>query len=588
MTETAVASPKEGPSTAIDAFLEQEQRKELLRFTTAGSVDDGKSTLIGRLLYDSQGIYEDQLAAIQNSSINRASGPIDFSLLTDGLKAEREQGITIDVAYRYFSTPKRKFIIADTPGHEQYTRNMATGASTAQLAVVLVDARKGVLPQSRRHAYIASLLGIPYIVVAVNKMDLVGYSAEVFERIVQDFREFAAPLPIQHLHFIPISALEGDNVVRRSERMPWYDGESLLEFLENVPVQVQTTFEDLRFPVQYVIRPSLDFRGFAGQLASGRLRPGDAVMVLPSGRTSRIRRIVTWDGDLSEAFPPMSITVCLEDEIDISRGDMLVNPARMPHVSRRLEAMVVWMHTDPAEIGKPYLIKHTTQQVRGEITAIRYKVDVNTLTHVEARRLELNEIGAIALEVHKPLFFDPYEVNRHTGAFIVIDPISNLTVGAGMISRRPPREEPRRTSVLAGVDIERSRLTPAERFVRLGHHPLTIWMTARIEVAYMLERELFDRGCFVHVLADDVESHALPDLARMSAAAGLITICSIAGADEEDRDRAREMVGAERFVEIDPASLPPDDAAAARFICQLLEQRGLIPPDQRGLEGEGI
>ncbi len=572
--------------SGIDEFLQQEQHKELLRFTTAGSVDDGKSTLIGRLLYDSKGVYEDQLASVKKASVNRSAGPIDFSLLTDGLKAEREQGITIDVAYRYFTTPKRKFIIADTPGHEQYTRNMATGASTAQLAIVLVDARKGVLPQSRRHAYIASLLAIPHVVVAVNKMDLVDYSEEVFNRICEDFRVFARDLHLSNVHFIPISALEGDNVVTESPRTPWYRGGSLLNLLETVPIELNFG-EDMRFPVQYVVRPTLDFRGYAGQVASGVIRQGDRLMVLPSGRTSKVKSIVTFDGDLEEAHAPQSVTVCLEDEIDISRGDMLVKPSRMPHVSRRVEATLVWMHTDPMQVDRPYLLKHTSQQVRATVTQLQHRVDINDLSSIPADTLELNEIGVVSLETHRPLFFDAYRRNRATGSFILIDPVSNLTVAAGMIAERVVRED-RTRKALAGVEFERSRLTAAERWERAGHRPVTIWLTARTDVAYLLERELFDRGCLVHVLADDVESHFLPELAKISAAAGLITICTVASDEDGERDRAREVVGAEQFVDIDPQTLSTKDIEAKEQITRLLEARGFVRPDDRGVGGDGI
>ena len=572
--------------SGIDEFLEQEQHKELLRFTTAGSVDDGKSTLIGRLLYDSKGVYEDQLASVKKASVNRSAGPIDFSLLTDGLKAEREQGITIDVAYRYFTTPKRKFIIADTPGHEQYTRNMTTGASTAQLAIVLVDARKGVLPQSRRHAYIASLLAIPHVVVAVNKMDLVEYSEEVFHRICDDFREFARDLHIPSIYFIPISALEGDNVVTDSPRTPWYRGGSLLNLLETVPIELNFG-EEMRFPVQYVVRPTLDFRGYAGQVASGVVRLGDRLMVLPSGRTSKVKSIVTFDGDLEEAHAPQSVTVCLEDEIDISRGDMLVKPSRMPHVSRRVEATVVWMHSDAMQLDRPYLLKHTTQQVRATITNLQHRVNINDLSAIPADTLELNEIGVVSLETHRPLFFDAYRRNRATGSFILIDPVSNLTVAAGMIAERVVRED-RTRKALAGVEFERSRLTAAERWERAGHRPVTIWLTARTEVAYLLERELFDRGCLVHVLADDVESHFLPELAKISAAAGLITICTVASDEDGERERAREVVGVDQFVDVDPQTLSTKDVEAKDQITRMLESRGFVRPDDRGVGGDGI
>jgi sulfate adenylyltransferase large subunit len=574
--------------SGIEEFLAAEQQKELLRFTTAGSVDDGKSTLIGRLLYDSKGVYEDQLAAVKKSVLNRSTGPIDFSLLTDGLRAEREQGITIDVAYRYFSTPKRKFIIADTPGHEQYTRNMATGASTAELAIVLVDARKGVLSQSRRHAFIASLLGIPHVIVAVNKMDLVGYSAEVFDRIREDFETFARDVGLHDPVYIPISALEGDNVVARSDRMPWHRGPNLLEHLESVPIARRETTMPMRFPVQYVIRPTLDFRGYAGQVAAGELRAGDRVMILPSGRTSRITQIATWDGDLESARAPMSVTVCLADEIDVSRGDMLVPPNAMPHVSRRLEAMLVWMHADALELERPYLVKHTTQQVRATFTRIAHKVDVNTLAKVEATRLELNEIAQVAIETHRPLFFDAYRRSRATGSFIVIDPVSNVTVGAGMLLERAPDERRTGRSALSGVEFEQSRVTPGERYGRSGHYPVTVWLTARRDLAYLVERMLFDRGCLVHVLADDFESHLLPELARMSAAAGLITICSIASAQAGDREAARDTVGVDHFVAFEPEDLSAHDEEAAARICRVLEDRGFLGTIGAGLSGEGI
>lgn len=580
-TETAAA-----PAT-IEEFLRQHEQSELLRFSTAGSVDDGKSTLIGRLLYDSKAVYEDQLTAVKNSRVNRASGPIDFSLLTDGLKAEREQGITIDVAYRYFSTPRRKFIIADTPGHEQYTRNMATGASTAQLAVILVDARNGMLPQSRRHTYISWLLGIPYLVVAVNKMDLVEFRQEVFERIRQDFLRFASQLGVAHIQFIPISALDGDNVVTRSGRTPWYGGPSLLEYLETVPLTASSNFEDLRLPVQYVIRPDLNFRGYAGQLASGLLRPGDTVMALPSGRTTRVRELVSYDGNLSEAFPPMSVTVVLEDELDISRGDMLVDPVRMPHVSRRFEADLVWMHSEPMAPGKPYLFKHTTQITGGKIEQLHYKVDVNTLSQEPAEQLALNEIGCVRIETSKPLFFDAYKRNRATGAFIVIDPLQNGTVGAGMIreSRAVRRDDG--ADRLIRLDVKAERVTPAERYARAGHLPAVVWLTAREDLAWLVERRLFDRGCAVQALVDDAESHALPAIARILHAAGLIVICSVASEDLEDKQRLASLVPAPQFLAPSPSELSPRDNEATDQIVRALELRGILPG--AGLTpGEGI
>ncbi|MDZ4798717.1 MAG: sulfate adenylyltransferase subunit CysN [Bryobacteraceae bacterium] len=575
------------PAT-IQSFIEQELQKELLRFTTAGSVDDGKSTLIGRLLYDSKGVYEDQIASVRKASVNRNAGPIDFSLLTDGLRAEREQGITIDVAYRYFSTPKRKFIIADTPGHEQYTRNMATGASTAQLAIVLVDARKGVLPQSRRHAYIASLLGIPNVIVAVNKMDLVDYSADIFAEICKEFGEFVKDLGIQRLYNIPISALEGDNVVTESPKTPWYRGGSLLHILETVPLKLDHEFESMRFPVQYVIRPTLDFRGYAGQVAAGIVRQGDSIMVLPSGRTTKVKEIVTFDGPLESAHLGQSVTITLEQEIDISRGDMLVHPDAMPHVSRRFEADVVWMQATPLQPDTPYLIKHTSQQIPATVSEILWRTSVQDLAHLPAEKLELNEIGRVRIETRKPLFFDPYRRSRGTGSFILIDPLTNLTVGAGMIAERDRREERRRTQLLEGIDFESSRLTPAERWERIGHRPVTVWLTARRTLAYSLERELFDRGCMVHVLADEFENHMLADLARMSNAAGLITICCPASDDAQTREDARNVIGSDAFVELDPASLASADETAVLQITAILEQRGFVGADERGIDGEGI
>src|SRR5215213_1522453 len=420
----------------IHAYLERNQRKELLRFLTCGSVDDGKSTLIGRLLHDTKGIYDDQLAAVKKDSVKHGTtgeGQIDLALLTDGLRAEREQGITIDVAYRYFSTDKRKFIIADTPGHEQYTRNMATGASTCQLAIILIDARHGVVTQTRRHSFIVSLLGIRHVVVAVNKMDLVGYSREVFERIKDEYTGFVAKLDLPDITFIPMSALKGDNVVSKSDAMPWYPGPPLLDHLETVHIASDRNLTDLRFPVQYVIRPNLDFRGFAGTVASGVVRTGDEVMVLPSGKRSRVKSIVTHDGELEEAFAPQAVTVTLADEVDVSRGDMLVLPDSPPHVSSQIEAMVVWMAEQPLVPGRTYTLKHTTRQVAAEVAAFRHGVDVNTLEHRAVARLGLNEVGHVQLSLTQAIACDPYRSNAATGAFILIDRLTNNTVGAGMI-----------------------------------------------------------------------------------------------------------------------------------------------------------
>jgi len=572
--------------TGIEEVLAEHESSELLRFSTAGSVDDGKSTLIGRLLYDSKGVYEDQLSSVKNSRLNRSTGPIDFSLLTDGLRAEREQGITIDVAYRYFSTPKRKFIIADTPGHEQYTRNMATGASTASLAIILIDARKGLLPQSRRHSYISWLLGIPHLAVAVNKMDLVDYRQDLFRQIESDYRAFAAQLGFHGIHVIPISALEGDNVVKRGTRMPWYTGPTLLEHLETVSISSIHNFEDLRFPVQYVIRPDLDFRGFAGQLASGILRPGDPVMVLPSGRTSRVQSITTFDGPLDLAFPPMPVNVTLEHQIDISRGDMITSPVRPPHVSRRIDAMLVWMSEHPLQLNHSYLLKHTSQQVTATVRRIQYKVDINTLDRNPAATLELNEIGAVSIETTRPLFFDAYRRNRATGSLILIDRITNSTLAAGMILERPASPDTA-TESEAQIEFRASRLTPAERYARAGHRPITIWLTARADLAWLLERRLFDRGCQVQALADDVESHLLPDLARTLNNAGVIAICSLASGDPHELTRAHRLIGARNLLEYSPGSLPLNDSVAVEQILTDLETRGLFLEGDI-LSGEGI
>jgi sulfate adenylyltransferase large subunit len=485
----------------------------LLRFTTAGSVDDGKSTLIGRLLYDSQSVYEDQLASVRKASVHRGSGRMDLSLLTDGLRAEREQGITIDVAYRYFSTPKRKFIIADAPGHEQYTRNMATAASTADLAIVLIDARHGVLPQSRRHAYIANLLGIPHLVVAVNKMDQMGYSEEIYTRIREEFGEYAARLGRSAApHFIPISALEGENVVRRSQLMPWFQGPTLLEYLESVPSAEGGDMRELRFPVQYVIRTG-DFRGFAGQIASGTLRPGDPVTVLPSGRTSRVHSIVTWDGDLPEASAPLSVTVRLEDEIDISRGDMLVSPDGLPSVNGTVEATLVWMTEQPLRAGRPYLLKHAAQTVRARVREDLRRIDMGTLAEEPAVSLGLNDIGRAVLVTERPLFFDRYEANRATGSLILVDPITNETVAAGMIAGGS-----------TGSAVE-DRVTEKERRTRNGHRAAVLVVESD-EAALLLERKLFDLGHQVIWLYGKLTETALAPAVLALYNAGFVVLLS--------------------------------------------------------------
>ena len=456
---------------SIEEFLRRDEEKDLLRFLTAGSVDDGKSTLIGRLLFDSKKIYEDQLDALERDSkrMGNAGDHIDYALLLDGLKAEREQGITIDVAYRYFSTNKRKFIIADTPGHEQYTRNMITGGSTANLAVILVDARTGVITQTRRHSYLVSLLGIKHVVLAVNKMDLVGFSKEVFDRIVADYHDFIDPLGIPDVQCIPLSALDGDNVVEHSDRTPWYEGPSLLEFLETVHIANDHNLTDFRYPVQYVLRPNLDFRGFCAKVASGVVRKGDPVVALPSGKTSRVKSIVTYDGELDYAFPPQCVTLTLEDEIDVSRGEMLVHPDNLPLVGRNFEAMLVWMDEERMDTDKSFFLKQTTNTSRCRVDSIKYKVDVNTKEQhsLENGRLtadtlpmELNQIARVVLTTSKELFFDPYVKNKATGSFILIDPITNNTSAVGMIIDRVEDKDMHTTEELPVLDLTRLGIGP--------------------------------------------------------------------------------------------------------------------------------
>jgi len=566
-------------SAAIEAFLRENERKDLLRFSTAGSIDDGKSTLIGRLLHDSKNIYEDTIASVRKASRGRIEGEeMDFSLLTDGLKAEREQGITIDVAYRYFSTPRRKFIIADTPGHEQYTRNMATGASTANLSIVLIDARNGILPQTKRHAFIAALLGVPHLVIAVNKMDLVGYDEKVFDSIRREFEEFAAKLKATDIRFIPLSALRGDNVVERSDRMPWYQGESLLELLETIYVGSDRNLVDLRFPVQYVLRPNMDFRGYAGQIVSGVIRKGDEILALPSMKTSRVKSIVTREGELDEAFAPMSVAVTLDDERDISRGDMLVHRHNLPRIERRFEAMVVWMNDEPLSPNRAYLLKHTTQTSRARIDQILYKVDVNTLSRQPAAQLALNEIGRLVFTSHRPLFFDAYEKNRGTGCFILIDPVSNHTLGAGMIIEREPSAQlPSRmqetSEATAQLRPHSGDIQTFERVHRYGQEPATIWITGlassgKTSIAYGLERRLFDLGASCVVLDGEnirlglsrelgfsPENRAehlrrVAEVARLLNDSGLLVICAFSSPTADVRRQVAGILGPDRYVEV--------------------------------------
>jgi sulfate adenylyltransferase large subunit len=488
MPISETTSELESDASSSAGFL-TEKSSDLLRFSTAGSVDDGKSTLIGRLLYDTQSVYEDQVRSIEGKGTTGA-GVLDLALLTDGLRAEREQGITIDVAYRYFSTSTRKFIIADTPGHEQYTRNMATGASTASLAIVLVDARKGVLIQSRRHACITALLGVRHIVVAVNKMDLVNYGEQVFNSIRKDFTAFfelLGDLRPPYLYFIPVSALEGDNVVHRTSAMPWYAGPSLLELLESVPAAEAGESDPFRFVVQRVLRPNQNFRGFAGQIAAGTIRPGDSVMVLPSRRTSHIRKIVTFDGDLQEAFAPQSVTLTLTDELDIGRGDLIVTPESPAVTTKRFTASLVWMDEQPLDLGRRYLLKHTSRTVQAQVVAIQHRLDVTTLERQPATTLTINGIGLVEIGSVQPLTVDSYASNRTTGSFVLIDPISNATVAAGMIREATAKAPIGLTEPVSG----------AERTARWHHSGALIHISGPKSFAYAVERALFLRGAFI-------------------------------------------------------------------------------------------
>jgi sulfate adenylyltransferase large subunit len=531
--------------------------KELLRFVAVGSVDDGKSTLIGRLLHDAHGVYEDQLRSVKRAS-QMAGAEIDFSLFTDGLKAEREQGITIDVSYRYFATAKRKFIIADTPGHVQYTRNMATGASTAGVAIILIDARLGVLQQSRRHAYIASLLGIPYLVVGVNKMDLVAYAEAAFDAVRTEFAAFTEKLGFKDVSFIPMSALRGDNVVARSEKMPFYDGPTVLERLEEVPIDADRNLEDFRFPVQIVLRPNLDYRGYAAQIASGVVRPGDAVMVLPSKKTSRIAGIDAYGEELAAAFAPMSVTLRLADEIDVSRGDMIVHVANVPRVTQRLDAMIVWLHERPLDRAKSYLLKHTTQTVRTEVEAIRFQVDLETLESVPAERLGLNDIGRITLATHRPLFVDPYSTNRATGAFILIDSLTNDTVAAGMILEQDDaqaRQDPQGTA-----SFDHTQVSPHERRERIGHAPAVVIVKGGRALAFAIERAFFDRGLVSVVV---VGAHAAA-AAAACVEAGVVAVCAV---DEATAADLVARIAADRVI---------DAGADVESALRALETRGIL------------
>jgi bifunctional enzyme CysN/CysC len=561
----------------IDEYLAQHERKELLRFITCGSVDDGKSTLIGRLFYESKMIYEDQLAAIRKDTTRYGTtgGELDLALFTDGLEDERQQGITIDVAYRYFSTDRRKFIIADTPGHEQYTRNMVTGASTADLAIILVDARHGVLTQTRRHSFLVSLLGIRHIVVAINKMDIVGYAEDVYERIKADYVDFASRLELPDVHFMPISALKGDNVVTNSPNMPWYTGSPLMPLLETVYIGSDRNLEDFRFPVQLVLRPNLDFRGFAGTIASGIVRKGDEVLSLPSRKKSRVKSIVTFDGEREEAFAPLSVVLTLEDEIDSSRGDMLVRPGNLPKVDGKFEATVVWMSEEPLVPGKQYLFKQTSKVVPGAVSTLRYRIDVNTLHRQDTPTLALNEIGRCAITLTSPIAFDAYRRNRATGGFIIIDRLTNATVGAGMILDREAGDGRRDhwDDAPTGAHLHggTSAISPQEREARFGQKPATILLTGltgsgKTTTARALERKLFEMGRTAVVLdgqnmrlgisrdlgfSAEERSENLRrsvEVAKLFNDAGIICVAAFVAPDEAVRQKAAERVGGDRFL----------------------------------------
>ena len=561
-------------ATDIEAYLAEHEQKDLLRFLTCGSVDDGKSTLIGRLLHDAHMIYEDQLASVQADSTTQGStgGEVDLALLMDGLKAEREQGITIDVAYRYFSTARRKFIIADTPGHEQYTRNMATGASTCDLAVLLIDARNGVVTQTRRHSFIVSLLGIEHVVVCVNKMDLVDWSQDRFEEIRDEYVTFANSLGITKPYVVPVSALTGDHVVDPSPNMPWFDGPPVLEHLETVDVEAARNFDDFRLPVQLVSRPDLTFRGFQGTIASGVVRTGDEVMVMPSGTRSTVERIVTFDGDLDEAFVGQAVTLTLADEIDVSRGDMIVHPGNRPHRSHDVDAHLVWMSADPMVPGKSYLLRQATRTTSAAVTDLHHKVDVNTLASEPTSTLELNEIGRVTISAEELLLFDPYERNRTTGGFILIDRMTNATVAAGMIVERSAQgiwDEPAADTLVR----TRSAVEFDERQRRYGQHAVTLLLTGlpaagKSTIAKALERRLFDRGrttlrldgqnmrlglsrdlgFSAHDRSENLRRTA--EVARLANNQGLIVLAAFVAPAAEVRDRMRELILPERWIEV--------------------------------------
>ncbi|MCL4116154.1 UNVERIFIED_CONTAM: hypothetical protein GTU68_049244 [Idotea baltica] len=554
-------------STDIDAYLKQHEQKQLLRFITCGSVDDGKSTLIGRLLFDSKMLYEDELAKIEADSKTQGAvgGEFDPSLATDGLKEEREQGITIDVAYRYFSTAKRKFIIADTPGHEQYTRNMATGASSADLAVILIDARHGVMTQTKRHSFIVSLLGIRHVIIAINKMDLVDFDEAAYEKICADYSAFSRRLDLPDLHFIPLSALLGDNVVDRSENMPWYNGGTLMNRLESVYIGSDRNLQDFRMPVQWVNRPNLDFRGFCGTISSGIIRKGDEVMVMPSKKTTHVKEIITSDGNIDEAYAPLAITLTFEDEVDASRGNMIVKTGNVPATADTVEAMLVWMAEEPMVPGKTYMVKHSAQLITGSIESLRYRIDVNTLRSSPSPQLNLNEIGRCRLSLNEPICFDPYKSNRSTGAIILIDRLTNATVAAAMILDR--------TAGGKKLQAWEEDIVVDQDATQASDRPVTVLLTGftssgKTTIAKAVERKLFDSGRAVTVLDGQQVRRGLSKdlgfsfeersenlrrsayLASILNDAGVICIAAFVAPNATVRDKVAGVVGTDRFLTV--------------------------------------
>lgn len=588
MNQLSAASTAE---TALNAWLAEQTGKSLLRFLTCGSVDDGKSTLIGRLLYDSQLILDDQLASLRKESRNRTTGDegIDFSLLVDGLTAEREQGITIDVAYRFFSTDKRKFIVADTPGHEQYTRNMATGASNADLAIVLIDARKGVLTQTRRHSFILSLIGVKHVVLAVNKIDLVGYDADVFNGIEAEYRAFAKDLGFETLVAIPVSALKGDNILAPSASMPWYKGPQLVPYLETIEVARDRTSKPFRFPVQWVNRPNLDFRGFSGTVASGVVKVGDDVLVAASRKPAKIARIVTMDGDLEETIAGEAVTLVLDREVDVSRGDMLVHAGETPDYSTQFQARLVWMNDEQALPGRSYLLKIGAQQVPASITTLKYRTNVNTLEQSAAKVLELNEVGTVTIATDKPIAFDAYGDNPLTGSFILIDRISNATLGAGVIDFGLRRAQ---NLSYQSFDVNRQ-----VRAGLMGQAPQILWFTGlsgsgKSTVANLIEKKLTAEGRHAYILDGDNVRHGLnkdlgftdedrvenirrvAEVARLMADAGLIVLVSFISPFRNERRLAREIAGDIRFTEVF-VNTPLE-------VCEARDPKGLYARARRG------